>query len=280
MKLKGLLEEFKVIPICHYEDMVLHRIYDCVPVKLDCPGFEAPHFKMFVLLQVHFSHTQLPANLTADQVIVLEMVLNMLSACVVSSMDLSQMCVQSMWEMDSPLKQSPHFTMEVINCCKEAGIESVYDTMEMEDDRWNALLQMDMHDVAIFVNSYLTLDVSHELVKGEYMAGTPILMHRAPDDDQTVVTPFYPLKKMVSWWLVIGEPSMCQLHVIKCVTVSKDLHMKLKFSLPKGTHSLKLYVICDLYVGADHNLSVEPIDIAEGEESDSDEDTSDKDMEE
>ena len=63
--------------------------------------------------------------------------------------------------------------------CKEAKIESVYDIMEMEDDDRNALLQMDarqMRDVAAFVNSYPTLDVSHELVKGEYTAGAPIYL--------------------------------------------------------------------------------------------------------
>jgi pre-mRNA-splicing helicase BRR2 len=28
-------------------------------------------------------------------------------------MDLSQMCVQAMWETDSPLKQVPHFASDV-----------------------------------------------------------------------------------------------------------------------------------------------------------------------
>jgi pre-mRNA-splicing helicase BRR2 len=32
---------------------------------------------------------------------------------------------------------------QVIARCKEAGIDSVYDIMEMEDDKRNALLQMD-----------------------------------------------------------------------------------------------------------------------------------------
>lgn len=308
-KLKGLLEvvsssaEFEAIPIRRHEDVVLRRIYDRVPVRLELPDFEAPRFKTFLLLQAHFSRIQLPADLAADQVLVLEKVLNLLSACVdvmssnawlnaLGAMDLSQMCVQAMWETDSPLKQIPHFDTEVIKRCKEAGVESVYDVMEMEDDKRNALLQMDMRqmrDVAMFVNSYPTLDVSYELVKGEYTAGAPILMHVSlardadeenADDDQTVVAPFYPLKKMANWWLVIGEPSTRQLHVIKRVTVSKSLTAKLEFALPKGAHSLKLYVICDSYVGADHDLSIDPIDVAEGEESDSDEDASDEDMEE
>lgn len=178
--------------------------------------------------------------------------------------------------------------------------------MEMEDSKRNELLRMDVRqmyvmgspvilcilsfghdrrDVAKFVNSYPTLDVSYELAKGEHTSTTPIaikvVLSRDADeedpDDQIVVAPFYPVKKMANWWVVIGEPSTRQLHVIKRVTVSKSLGVKLEFTLPKGTHSLKLYVICDSYVGADHDVSLDPIDVAEGEESDSDEDEDDSD---
>ncbi|KAF8056607.1 DNA polymerase theta/eta [Lyophyllum atratum] len=301
-KLKGLLEvvsssaEFENIPIRRHEESLLRRIYDRVPVKLDNADFEAPHFKTFLLLQAHFSRLQLPADLAADQVLVLEKVLNLLSACVdvmssnawlsaLGAMDLSQMCVQAMWETDSPLKQIPHFEPDVVKRCKDAGVESVYDVMEMEDEKRNELLQMtpaQMRDVATFVNSYPTLDVTHELVKGEYTAGAPIILQVAlardvdeddsEADDQNVVAPFYPGKKMANWWLVVGDSNSRQLLVIKRVTVTKSLAVKLEFTLPKGTHSLKLYVICDSYIGADHDIALEPIDVAEGEESDSDED--------
>ncbi|KAG1789995.1 putative RNA helicase [Suillus plorans] len=303
-KLKGLLEvvassaEFESIPIRRHEDTILRRVYDRVPVKLDRADFEAPHFKTFLLLQAHFSRIQLPPDLAADQVLVLEKVLNLLSACVdvmssnawlnaLGAMDLSQMCVQAMWETDSPLKQIPHFEPETIKRCKDAGIVSVYDVMEMEDDKRTELLQMDgrqMRDVATFVNSYPTLDVSFKLEKGEYTAGAPITMQvsltRDADDedsdDQTVVAPFYPTKKIANWWLVVGEPSTKQLLSIKRVTVTKNLSVKLEFTLPKGEHALKLYVICDAYVGADHDLSLEPIDVAEGEDSDSDDESGDE----
>ncbi|KAJ7046921.1 putative RNA helicase [Mycena alexandri] len=300
-KLKGVLEvvsssaEFESIPIRRHEETLLRRIYDRVPVKLDKADFEAPHFKTFLLLQAHFSRLQLPPDLAADQVLVLEKVLNLLSACVdvmssnawlnaLGAMDLSQMCVQAVWETDSPLKQIPHFEPEVVSRCKEAGIDSVYDIMEMEDDKRVELLQMtsaQMKDVATFVNSYPTLDVSHELVKGDYTAGAPIILQvaltRDVDDDdeasdQDVVAPFYPSKKMANWWLVVGESSTRRLLAIKRVTVNKSLAVKLEITLPKGTHSLKLYVICDSYLGADHDISLDPIEVAEGEDSDSDED--------
>ena len=132
-KLKGLLEvvsssaEFETIPIRRHEDSVLRRIYGLVSVtvKLERVDFEAPHFKTFLLLlQAHFSRIQLPPDLAADQVLVLEKVLNLLSACVdimssnawlnaLGAMDLSQMCVQAMWETDSPLGSIPHFEPSV-----------------------------------------------------------------------------------------------------------------------------------------------------------------------
>ena len=54
--------------------------------------------------------------------------------------------------------------------------------------------------------------------------------------------------------------------------MTKSHAFKLEFTLLEGTHSLKLYVICDSYVGADHDIGLEPIEVLEGEDSDSDED--------
>jgi len=113
------------------------------------------------------------------------------------------------------------------------------------------------------------------------MAGSSIVLQVAlsrdvdEEDDTTVVAPYFPGKKLANWWVVIGEPNMRQLLSIKRVTVARSLSIKLEFTLPKGTHSLKLYVICDSYVGADHDISLDPIEVAEGEDSDSDEEDSD-----
>ena len=124
VSLKGLLEvvsssaEFETIPIRRHEDVLLRRIYDRVPVKLDQADFEAPHFKTFLLLQAYFSRLQLPPDLAADQVLVLEKVYYRLVSSnawlnALGAMDLSQMCVQAMWATDSPLKQVPHFETDV-----------------------------------------------------------------------------------------------------------------------------------------------------------------------
>jgi len=285
--------EFESVPIRHHEDVTLRRIYDRVPVKLDNPNFSAPYFKTFLLLQAHFSRLQLPPDLAADQSLVLSRVLNLLAATVdvmssnaylnaTGAMDLSQMCVQGVWEADSPLKQIPHFDLNIIRRCNDAGIETLYDLMEMEDDQRDQLLQMEhrqMRDVATFVNSYPNLDVSHELQRqDEYNSSTPLVLsvtltrdidESDADDGQTVVSPLYPSRKMVNWWLVIGNPSIRQLLSIRKVTVRQEITVKLEFNLPRGEHKLKLYVICDSYLGADHDINLDPITVVEGEESDS-----------
>lgn len=173
-KLRGLLEivssaaEFENIPIRHHEDQLLRKVYDRVPVKLANVDFESPHFKVNVLLQAHFSRLALPADLAADQAVILGRVLPLLAAAVdvlasqsalsaVGAMELSQMCLMAMWDSDSPLKQIPGFTSEVIARCKQAGVETVYDLMEMEDTDRDKALQFDargMRQVANFVNSY------------------------------------------------------------------------------------------------------------------------------
>lgn len=138
-KLKGLLEvvsssaEFEVVPIRRHEDVILRRLYDRLPVKIDQANFEAPHFKTFLLLQAHFSRVQLPADLAADQKLILEKVLNLLSACVdvmssnawlsaLGAMDLAQMCVQAVWDRDSPLRQVPHFEPDVRHFAQDLGM--------------------------------------------------------------------------------------------------------------------------------------------------------------
>lgn len=106
-------------------------IYDRVPVKLDRTDFETPHFKTFkfLLLQARFSCLQIPPDLAVDQILVLEKVLNLRSACVdalssnawlnlnaLGAMDLSRIVTDvhaGRWETDSPLKQIPHLEPDV-----------------------------------------------------------------------------------------------------------------------------------------------------------------------
>ena len=224
-KLRGLLEivssaaEFESIPIRHHEDQLLRKVYDRVPVKLANVDYESPHFKVNVLLQAHFSRLSLPADLAADQALILGKVLNLLAACVdcmssnghlnaIGAMELSQMCVQAVWDSDSPLRQLPGFTPELIKKCQAAGVESVYDLLELEDTDRDKLLQMDnrsLKALANFANHIPAIEVTYEIEdKDDLSAGEPIVVNvqleREVDEDEevdiTVVAPFFPQKNL------------------------------------------------------------------------------------
>ena len=158
-KLKGLLEivssahEFETIPIRHHEDTLLERIYDRVPVKVAKADYNSPYFKTYLLLQAHFSRMSLPPDLAIDQTTVLGKVTGLLSACVdvmssksylgcLGAMDLSQMCVQAVWDRDSPLKQVPYFDADVLGRFAKKRLDSVFDIMELEDEERNNLLRL------------------------------------------------------------------------------------------------------------------------------------------
>jgi pre-mRNA-splicing helicase BRR2 len=271
-----------------------------VPVKVAKPDFHSPYFKTYLLLQAHFSRMHLPADLTIDQSSILGKVTGLLSACVdvmssksylncLGAMDLSQMCVQGIWDRDSPLKQVPYFDADVLARFKKADRDSVYDIMELEDDERNDLLQMDdrkLARVAKFVNSYPNIEVAYEVEdQDELDSSTPITLSVTLDreadeenpDDMLADAPLFPHRKMVQWWLVVGDNKSKSLYAIKKVTVKARLEAKLEFNLPAGEHDLKLYLICDSYAGADQDFDLETLKVAEG---DSDDDDSDDAMDE
>lgn len=51
--------------------------------------------------------------------------------------------------------------------------------------------------------------------------------------DPSAIAPFYPNKKMANWWLVVGDPGTKNLLSIKRVTITRNLSVKLDFTLPK-----------------------------------------------
>ena len=301
-KLRGVLEivsaaaEFETLAIRHHEETILKRIYERLPVKIDGANFLDPHFKTVILLQSHFSRVQLPPDLESDQRIVLEKVLRLIQACVdvissngwlgpaLAAMELSQMCVQALWDRDSPLKQIPHFNGNIIDRLKSMGVEQVFDVMEMENDDREKALQLtsrQMVDVANFVNRYPNIEVQYELESETAKLGESLMvtvqLERDTDDDEEeeeaptdvgpVIAPFYPLKKDEGWWVVIGDPSDKTVLAIKRMTLQKRAQIKLEFTVPEtkaiGEMNCKLYVMCDSYMGVDQEFDFK-IDVEEG----------------
>lgn len=312
-KLKGILEivtsatEFESIQIRRHEDSILRRIYDRVPVKMSEPDYDSPHFKAFALLQAHFSRMQLPIDLAKDQETIVSKVISLLSATVdvlsseghlnaMNAMEMSQMVVQAMWDRDSPLKQIPHFTSEVIKVANEFGVKDIFDFMEAmnpeENPNYETLIkrlgleQSQLVQAANFTNSKYP-DISLEfdvLDEDNIRAGEPaylnIKIEREVDEDSevdtTVHAPFYPVKKMENWWLLVGEETTKTLLAIKRVPIGHQLQVKLEYTVPTpGKHDLKLFLMSDSYVGVDQEPTFS-VTAAEGMDVDSDEDEEDE----
>lgn len=311
-KLKGILEivtsatEFEAIQIRRHEDALLRRIYDRVPVKMAQPDFDSPHFKAFVLLQAHFSRMSLPIDLAKDQEIILSKVISLLSATVdilssdghlnaMNAMEMSQMVVQAIWDRDSPLKQIPHFTPEVVKAANGYGVKDIFDFMEAmnpeENPQYSQLIkamglsQKQLTEAANFTNNnYPDVSLEFEVEDPENLhAGEPsflnIQIDREDDEEEevdlVVHAPFYPAKKMENWWLVVGDEGTKTLLAIKRVTVGKQLKVKLEFTVPTpGKHDLKLFLMSDSYVGVDQEPSFE-VTVAEAMEVDEDEEDED-----
>lgn len=103
------------------------------------------------------------------------------------------------------------------------------------------------------------------------------------EEEQTVVAPLYPSKKLANWWLVVGDVTDSanrQLLTIKRVTVKQQNNVKLEFTLAEGRRRLKLYVICDSYNGADHDIDLGVLDVAKGDDSEEEDSDLDDAMEE
>ncbi|GAN05971.1 pre-mRNA splicing factor [Mucor ambiguus] len=309
-KLRGLLEivssatEFDNIPIRHHEEAVLKRIYDRVPVKLATPKFNTPRIKTNILLQAHFSRVQLPADLQSDQTVILEKVIPLLQACVdvissngwlppaLAAMELSQMSVQAMWDRDSPLKQIPYFTNEVIKRFEAHEVESVFDIMELEEAVRNDCLRMDqrkLREVIRFVNRYPSVEVGFEVADKESVSAGGIVnvrvqLEREDEDEEEqeigpVIAPYFPKKKDEGWWIVIGDPETKTLLAIKRVTLQRKSTVKLDFVAPKaGHHTMKVYLMSDSYNGCDQELDMD-LDVAEGESSEEEDESMDEDEE-
>lgn len=307
-KLKGVLEiitsatEFEAIQIRRHEEGILRRIYDRIPVKMSEPVYDSAHFKAFVLLQAHFSRMQLPIDLAKDQEIIISKVLSLLSATVdilssdghlnaMNAMEMSQMAVQAMWDRDSPLKQIPHFTPEVVKVANEFGyvplpsmirckanfeffrsIKDIFDFMEAMNPEENpdygklvkrlGLSQTQLGEAAAFTNDkYPDIELEHSILdEDDIRANEPaylsVQIQRQVDEDEefdpTVHAPFYPAKKLENWWLVVGEEKTKNLLAIKRVTIGRELKVKLEFTVPAaGKHDLKLFLMSDSYVGVD-----------------------------
>lgn len=90
------------------------------------------------------------------------------------------MATQAIWHKDSYLRQLPHFTSEHVSACQAAGVESIFDLMELEDEARLKLLdglsQAQIADIARFCNRYPDVELTYDLTgaSGVVTAKTPV----------------------------------------------------------------------------------------------------------
>ena len=310
-KLKGLLEivagatEFEKFAVRPGEPNVLRHVLNHSAVTLENRRTTDPHVKVAALMQAHFGRMKLNGDLTNDLKAILPDAARLLQAIVdvisssgwlapaLAAMELSQMLVQGMWDKDTPLLQLPHVDKECAARCTEAGIESIYDLVDIEDDDKRAeLLQMtdaQMGEVAEACNRYPNIEVNYEVVNAdEVEAGDSVEMvvslEREMDESDelgAVVAPRYPKKKdSESWWLVVGDVKKGTLSAIKRVNLGRKQKVKLEFQAPSdpGNVEYTLFFMCDSYLGCDqeYEFSVDVKPAASDDEESDDDDAMDE----
>jgi hypothetical protein len=114
------------ISIRRHEGWELREIYMCMSTWVKPVDYDSPYFKIFLLLQAHFSRLALSQELAEDLTFVLERIFSVFSVCAHHTsyyehhllwpyeiFSLMHMCVHGMWVHDTELKQIPHFTDDV-----------------------------------------------------------------------------------------------------------------------------------------------------------------------
>ena len=302
-KLKGLLEivagatEFESFAVRPGEADMLRRILNHAPITLSSSKTTDPHVKVAALLQAYFSRSSIHGDLTQDLQKILPEATRLLQAMVdvissngwlgpaLAAMELSQMMVQAMWDKDPAVMQLPHITKEIGQRCLDAGIEGVYDLIDMDDDARRDLLQLSdaqLEDVAEAANRYPSIEIAFDVIDADNIGtgdAVEIVVSLERDiegDLGAVFAPNYPGRKEEAWWLVVGDVKSGALHAIKRVSLGKKQKVKLEFSAPEavGQHDLTLYFMCDSYLGCDQEYEF-ALNVKEGGDDSGSEDAED-----
>ncbi|QLQ82044.1 hypothetical protein HG537_0G02980 [Torulaspora globosa] len=277
LKILSKASEFESITIREDDLSVVQKLNQRVPFKVDdISESNLLSSKVYLLLQAHFSRLKLNPELSFDLEVVLKKSVPLINAIVdilsgdgrlnaMTAMDISQMITQGMWDIDSPLKQIPFFTDEILAKCANKNVETVYDIMALEDEERQDIMptnESEIFEIANFVNNYPNIELEYVIDQtGTFKAGqeTKINVTLARDEmPETLVvnSKRMPFERLESWWLVVGEVSTKQLHAIKKVSLRREVQtFDLEFTLEKGDHQLTVWSVCNAYLDADKEVS-------------------------
>lgn len=290
-RLRGILQviaaaaEFDwLIEVRSGEEAQLSALHSRCPVRLGAASlkFHYPHVKVAILLQCHFSRIELPGELQGDLEIILNRIIPLTYALIdvlsshgwlapaLAAMEFGQMCVQGLWDSDSPLRQLPHFTAERVKAAGEIGCESVAEFVDLEDSEKLALLRglpgKSIAEIAALANEYPS-DLEVALLSGAELSGKPgedlsLTVSLSLERESFSFKPEkFPSVKEIAWWVLVGNPVDRTILAIKRVTLQAGTsahQVELDFAAPDASHdtslSLKVYVLCDSFMGCDQEL--------------------------
>lgn len=295
-KVKGLLEilcaasEYDQVVVRPGEDGTLKKILAHAPLSVEKPRYTDPHTKVNALIQAHISRSHLNADLAFDAQQAIAAAPRLLQAMVdvisssgwlnpaLATMELSQMMTQAVWQRDSVLLQIPGVTADAAAAATAAGVETVFDVSEMEDDARRETLQLVSEDDVARANAWLArypdIGVNYEVVDaddvraGEAVTVAVSLEREGEGEIRPVDAPRFPGRKDENWWLVVGDPSNNLLLAIKRIALQRKAKAKLEFIAPEevGEKMLTLFLMCDSYLGCDQEFEIE-LKIAPGGDS-------------
>ncbi|KAG1663033.1 hypothetical protein FOA52_005725 [Chlamydomonas sp. UWO 241] len=229
--------EFDTVPLRPGEEDTVERLLKHAVVAAPARvKYTDPHTKVNALLQAHFSRTPLAGDLVLDVRTIVPEAVRLLQACVdviassgwlspaLVAMEMSQMVSQGCWDKDSPLLQLPHVTKDLAKRCGDTGVGSVFELLDLEDDRRRELLNLpesQLADVAAVCARYPDIQLTYESTSsgGSVLPGEAmqllVSLEREMDEDQKELSPVpaarFPGRRDEAWWLVVGDPKVTEL---------------------------------------------------------------------
>lgn len=274
--------EFDVIHVLDGELSTLSRLADKLPLKF--PNFNFDQigaFKVFVLLQAHFSRLTLSLEYAHDLSNILSKCDNLINCIIdllikngslsaMKAMDISQMLIQANWDTDNALKQIPYFDESILAKCEKMGISTVYDIMALDDDERDDIMTLDEEKlilVADFINNYPNIELhcridSNEELHARKQITINIKLVKDNEPETLEVTSIhFPERVFESWWLLVGNKKSQKIYTSKKVVLSKQEQMyDLNFVVDTpGKHEITTWAVCNSYQFADKEYTTEAI---------------------
>ncbi|KNC55280.1 U5 small nuclear ribonucleoprotein helicase [Thecamonas trahens ATCC 50062] len=260
------------------EGKALGALWEALPAKAKAAGMprlETAHGKAVALVLAHFSRQALPPQLANEQRAVVAAARRCVSALVdamasagflaptLAAMDIAKSLAMAVWADDSELLQLPHVDDAVVVRLSNAGVASVDDLMEMDDDDRLKALQLEgerLGELAAAANALPALDLKAE-ASGPHEVVVVLERDEEDDDDDEagddgpVIAPFFPGTILrAGWWVVVGDASgKAVLGIKKTTAVGKPVRVPVAAS---AASTASVFAVSDVYMGVDLEVQI------------------------